>query len=279
MDKERKTEIWVGVTVTAALLILVLGVIWGKGSGVFSKQTRLVIRFQDVRGLEKGDPVYVRGIEVGRVSGIVLESDYAEVQLRIPSRVALFSDVSVLIEDKDLMGAKGVTLIPGEGPERLDANRVLVGAIRMNTLDMLTGAQRLIAQTDSILGRFRTWVAQGTLDRLFDNMENTSREANRILAENRQSIRTTIARLEDIAKVMKDSSTAERLGRVVTRMDTTLLVLNRIVTEAEKADGTLGKLIRDKNLYDRLVKTSTDLDSLINDFKRDPKRYINVSIF
>jgi phospholipid/cholesterol/gamma-HCH transport system substrate-binding protein len=117
------------------------------------------------------------------------------------------------------------------------------------------------------------------MDRVFGNLENTSREASRILAENRQSIRQTASQLEEITRKLKEQSTVERIGKTVERMDSTLFFLNRIAAEAKDADGTLGRLIRDKKLYEHLVQTSADLDSLITDFKQDPKRYIHVSVF
>jgi phospholipid/cholesterol/gamma-HCH transport system substrate-binding protein len=279
MEKERKAELWVGITVTAALLILVLGVLWGKGADLLSHQTLLVSRFDDVRGLAKGDAVSIRGIESGQVSGISLRGNYAEVRLRIKNGIVLYSDATVLIADKDLMGAKHVVLDTGKGPELFDFKQVLNGATQSNALDMLVHAQKLVAQADTILTRFRNWTEKGKMDRVFGNLENTSREASRILAENRQSIRQTASQLEEITRKLKEQSTVERIGKTVERMDSTLFFLNRIAAEAKDADGTLGRLIRDKKLYEHLVQTSADLDSLITDFKQDPKRYIHVSVF
>jgi phospholipid/cholesterol/gamma-HCH transport system substrate-binding protein len=279
MDKERKAELWVGVTVTTALVILVLGVMWGKGTDFLSRQIMLTARFDDVKGLGKGDAVHIRGIEAGQVSGIALHEDYAEVRLRIKNDVVLYSNARVLIADKDLMGAKQVVLYPGKGPERFDFRQILHGTTQTNALDMLVNAQKLVAQADTVLTQFKNWMEQGRMDRVFGNLENTSREASRILAENRQSIRQTASQLEDITRKLKEQSTVERIGKTINRMDSALFFLNRITDEAGKADGTLGRLIRDKKLFDHLVQTSADLDSLINDFKRNPKRYIHVSVF
>jgi phospholipid/cholesterol/gamma-HCH transport system substrate-binding protein len=279
MDKERKAELWVGITVTTALVILVLGVMWGKGTDFLSRQFLLTVRFDDVQGLAKGDPVSIRGIEAGQVSRIDLEKDYAEVRLRIKNNAVIYSDARVLIADKDLMGAKQVVLFPGKGPDPIGRKQVLQGSTQMNALAMLVNAQKLVANADTILTRFKNWMDTGRMDRVFSNLENTTREASMILGENRQSIRQTTGQLQDITRKLKEQSTVERIGKTINRMDSTLFFLNRITAEAGKADGTLGRLIRDKKLYDHLVKTSADLDSLINDFKQNPKRYIHVSVF
>ncbi len=44
-------------------------------------------------------------------------------------------------------------------------------------------------------------------------------------------------------------------------------------------DGTAGKLLNDREAYDKLVKMIESIDALINDLKANPKKYINLSIF
>lgn len=279
MDNERKVEIGVGITVTAALLILVLGVLWGKGSNLFLKRTECTVRFQDVRGLEKGDPVFIRGIELGEVNRIAIRQDFAEVRLRIKNEVPLFSDTQIFIEDKDMMGDKQVTVFPGNSQTPLNPGQVINGNVRINMLDILMGAEQLIRQTQDVLIKVNSVMNGGKVDRTIHNIEKTTSEANRLLAENRQSFRSIVKEMEGITRQFREDSTAARFGSIASRLDSTLVLMNRFVTEAGQADGTMGRLIRDKKLYDHLVKTTVDLDSLIADVKQNPKRYIHVTVF
>jgi len=279
MTKDRKVEIWVGITVLAALLILVFGVMWGKGSNFMSKRIQLTAHFQDVRGLEKGNLVTIRGIEMGEVSNIVLTKDYAEVQMLIKTEVPLYTDARVFIEDKDLMGEKQISMSPGNNHQPLNPNQVLIGVTRVSMLDILMGVERLIAQAENVLFNLKGVLDQGRVNKVFKNLETTSSEANQILAENRKSIRATMMQLEAIMNRLKEDSTAVRFGNLISRMDSMMASLTRFALESERADGTLGKLVRDKKLYEHLVKTSSDLDSLISDVKKNPKRYIHVSVF
>jgi len=41
----------------------------------------------------------------------------------------------------------------------------------------------------------------------------------------------------------------------------------------------LGKLAKDGELYDNLSSASRELDLLLQDFRLNPKRYVNVSVF
>ena len=51
------------------------------------------------------------------------------------------------------------------------------------------------------------------------------------------------------------------------------------MAKIESGDGTLGKLMSDKELYDNLNSASRELDLLLQDFRLNPKRYVNVSVF
>ena len=71
----------------------------------------------------------------------------------------------------------------------------------------------------------------------------------------------------------------ERLDHFVTEMETTAVHVKRIARQMDSKEGTMGMLIKDRSLYDGLITTFTDLDSLIHDIKTNPKKYIHVSVF
>ena len=55
--------------------------------------------------------------------------------------------------------------------------------------------------------------------------------------------------------------------------------LNQTISQINNGQGTLGKLIQDKSLYNNLEKTSKNLDLLLQDLRLNPQRYIHVSVF
>ena len=52
-----------------------------------------------------------------------------------------------------------------------------------------------------------------------------------------------------------------------------------LIADVESSEGTLGKLVQDKELYDELVTTLQDAKSLLQDVRENPRRYFKVSIF
>ena len=65
----------------------------------------------------------------------------------------------------------------------------------------------------------------------------------------------------------------------MTDINTSLEALSATLNKINKGNGNLGLLINDDKLYYNLEKSTKSLDSLINDIKANPKRYINVSVF
>ena len=61
--------------------------------------------------------------------------------------------------------------------------------------------------------------------------------------------------------------------------------VNRITSNLEafsrqlnSTESTIGRLNNDPELYNRLNAVSADIDSLIVDIKRNPKRYISIKL-
>lgn len=275
MDQGKKQEFLVGIVITGALLILVLGIAWAKRAHFFSPRTRLIARFETVKGLEPGDPVTIRGIDQGEVESITLDSGFVNVKLRLQGKPILFSDAQVFLADRDVMGRKEIVIEPGKGPERLPSRAVLYGKVRLDILELLPVAGNLIHRMDLLLENLRTILEPNRLNRVLNNVEGSSAEIQEMVKENRTAIFKTLQQLEEMTRTLKEDSSVFRLRNTLTRLDTTLEILKRLGRE----DGTLYKLITDRELYDHLLYTSRNLDSLIQDVKKNPQKYVRVSIF
>lgn len=76
--------------------------------------------FDDIGGLESGDPVYLRGLRVGEVRSIALDADFRPcAELDIDGALALPLDSSAAIETENLLGDRSVALQPGGAEEPL----------------------------------------------------------------------------------------------------------------------------------------------------------------
>jgi phospholipid/cholesterol/gamma-HCH transport system substrate-binding protein len=124
------------------------------------------------------------------------------------------------------------------------------------------------------------------VSRLIRNVEDLSFQTKEVLIENRKSLNSTISALNAIATKFQTDSTLENinttlhsLNHTVVLMDTTISLLNPVIERLQNKESTFGQLVSDKKLYQQLVITTSSLDSLIRDMKRNPKKYIHFSLF
>jgi phospholipid/cholesterol/gamma-HCH transport system substrate-binding protein len=74
--------------------------------------------FSDVGGLKAGSSVDIAGLEVGRVSSIVLEDYEAKVMMSVRTNIKLQEDTIASIKTRGLIGEKFLSLTPG-GSEQI----------------------------------------------------------------------------------------------------------------------------------------------------------------
>jgi phospholipid/cholesterol/gamma-HCH transport system substrate-binding protein len=91
-----------------------------------------------------------------------------------------------------------------------------------------------------------------------------------LLARNESSIDTILAGFE---------VAAERLPALVEGIEEVTAALGRISGRLESEDNTMGALLNDRELLDRLESAIANLDGLVTDIKANPKKYLKVEIF
>ena len=130
---------------------------------------------------------------------------------------------------------------------------------------LLTSSANLSATTKHVAG-------------ITKNLEENNYRIASILA----SVDTTTAKLSMLNLEHTLTQVNETLQGLRSTLDTSQQAMGNIaaITESiEKGEGSLGKLIGEDDIYTRLDRTVTNLDLLLQDFRLNPKRYVNVSVF
>jgi phospholipid/cholesterol/gamma-HCH transport system substrate-binding protein len=55
--------------------------------------------------------------------------------------------------------------------------------------------------------------------------------------------------------------------------------LDRVLTQFENSEGTVGQLLADPTLYRNLNTLISNINQLVQDIRSNPKRYLSVKIF
>jgi phospholipid/cholesterol/gamma-HCH transport system substrate-binding protein len=54
--------------------------------------------------------------------------------------------------------------------------------------------------------------------------------------------------------------------------------VDEVVAGLNRGEGTAGKLLRDEALYENMNRAVTELRDLLADIRKDPKKYLRVSV-
>jgi phospholipid/cholesterol/gamma-HCH transport system substrate-binding protein len=72
-------------------------------------------------------------------------------------------------------------------------------------------------------------------------------------------------------KLITDAELYNRLNSMADRMD-------KLAASLNQGEGTAGQLLHDKQLYENMNGAVTQLNDLLKEIKRDPKKYLNVKV-
>jgi phospholipid/cholesterol/gamma-HCH transport system substrate-binding protein len=298
----RRDEVLVGIFITVAAAIAILGTLWlvrgGLGSGY-----PLYSQFKWGQNLKPGQQVLLAGVAVGTVAEVKLRDEGTlAVTLRIDKGtkvprnsvasvkpVGIFGDAAIALTPK---GPSAVSYSPGDtvpvGPADTDIQAIMnrvdsIGA----TVQLMTKAINAdLVASGGIKDMRRTLANAAELSqaatRLSIQLNSIAAEQNRNLTATMASFRRAASAL-DSAKI--DSTMANfrtssaSLTRIAANLDSTSQHANALIAGIERGEGTAGKLLRDSLLYDDLRNVVTHVDSVLADFKANPKKYIKISVF
>lgn len=295
----RSREIQVGATVLVALGITLWGVTWLKELSLAKKVRVWHVTFPQTGGLSSSDEVQVNGLRKGSVSNVVLAGDHVVVDLALASEITLTTQSRVSIRNIGLMGEKVIAVdLNTNGVAYTDRDTITgvyekgipeVMADMGTTVDAITSlAQELKKIAD-------TMQQNGSLDRTLSNFRNTSEELRLAVSENRTILKETMVNLRAASRTAKSLTTdreaqlkhtldsfersAVGMERLTTRLDSLRAVMQSVSAKVDRGDGSLGKLVNDPRLYDDAKASVASLKALIEDIKKNPKKYINLRVF
>jgi phospholipid/cholesterol/gamma-HCH transport system substrate-binding protein len=295
----------------------------GQAGNLFGKRYRLTSFIANASGLRVGGPVTVAGQLAGSIKDIKFlppDTDttrnlklIVEVNSSIQDQVRL--DSRAKIKTQGLLGDKIFDITVGTPRFRTlhDGDTLLVapavdyeavvqqasGAIAevvglthelkqvtdgitrgQGTLGQLVTNRQLYDQLNSTLERTASLMARlenprGTIGRLLDDPA-LYYSLNRAVAS-ADSVISQINRANGtVSKLLRDDTLYVHLVSIVARADS-------LVSAMSTGKGTMQKLFTDQQLYDQLVKTVTELNGVLIDVRRDPRRYtkqmIQVKLF
>jgi phospholipid/cholesterol/gamma-HCH transport system substrate-binding protein len=110
----KTSEVVVGLFVIVGIICLgYLAIKLGKLEILGDRGYSLYADFPTVAGLQRGDPVEIAGVKVGRVESLGLADDRARLTLRVDDGVKVQEDAIASVRARGLIGDKFVLISPG----------------------------------------------------------------------------------------------------------------------------------------------------------------------
>jgi phospholipid/cholesterol/gamma-HCH transport system substrate-binding protein len=121
--KKINIETGVGIFIIIGLVCLAyLSVNLGDVNLFGSEQYPVTARFANISGLKAGATVEVAGVEIGKVSGIVLEDYEAVVDMMIDPEIKIQEDAIASIRTQGIIGDKYIKIKTGGAEEFIEVN-------------------------------------------------------------------------------------------------------------------------------------------------------------
>jgi phospholipid/cholesterol/gamma-HCH transport system substrate-binding protein len=297
-------EMKVGVLAAISITLLILGFNFMKGENIFSKENEFVAAYREVEGLLPSNPVLVNGFKVGNVTEVKM--DNANLTLYVVFKVS--DDIKVprnsiaKIINKDMIGSKAMELIIGDSNVMARNGDTLssgqdpgIAKSLSNILTPLTGKiNSVLSGLESAMQGDRLAKAIDALIGTIDEFKSTASNLNGLMEDNSSKISSTMSHLEitsgDLKKaspkidsivssVLRTSRQLEQLELKVTmeKINLAILELSTMLQKINKGEGSLGKLAKDQALYDNINSAAKQLDSLLKDIEKYPRRYTGLT--
>jgi phospholipid/cholesterol/gamma-HCH transport system substrate-binding protein len=286
MDTTYKQEVGVGALVLVGFAVFIALLFWLTDRRVGAQGVRITVRFDNVAGLDQGDPVMVSGVKVGRVEGVRLQrGGKVDVILNVASDQRPRIDATVSIAALDFLGSKFIRYSPGIREEPLPDDRTLTGTQEQELTDVASG---VATRANELLTNANSFVSP----QLSQDLHNTLVAMQRAMtvvgeAPDGPFLKQTTRTLEATEHVMQrvdsllGSSTGRHLDSLTTNLATltnhlgsATVAIDTLLRRMNRGEGTLGKLASDSTLYTDLHNLSVALTTLLTDLKEHPDKYM-----
>lgn len=302
MKKKLSKEFVIGLSVIVAILILIFGIDYLKGINLFKAANFYQVYYEDVTGLTISSPVSINGYKVGQVRNI--EIDYnrpgkVKVTLALNRQLHL-PEGTVAEMGQTLLSGAFINLKVGDGKKYLpvgsevpsSANTDLMAALQNEVMPKINN---ILPKVDSLLMNLNNLVADPALGRSisrFDGITANLQDATKGLNGTMATVNNHLPGIMNNvghAGVALDTITYNLIGLSrqlrslqlePTMANVEEITRNLSVFSARLNDknSTIGRLSSDPELYNRLNRVAADIDSLILDIKKNPKRYISIKL-
>jgi len=297
-------EIKTAVLVLSGILLFIFIFNYLKGENLLSSSRKITAIYSNVEGLAISSAVTINGHKVGKVQDIRFTDDKSgmlEVSMLIDSDFNFSKNSIAELYESGLIGGKAISIIPAfDGSANTVSGDVLKSKIKPGLTELvnqrltplqekiesvMVSADLLLNNVNSIFDEKTKSDIKGSISQLeqtISSFEKTSNSLQNLLETNKNAINNSIGNISDISddlSIVTDKLSKSDFEQTINELKFSLNNFNSLLSGLDSGEGSLGKLFNDEGLYNNLEASLGQLESLLEDMKLNPKRYVHFSLF
>lgn len=309
-------ETKVGALTVIAVTIIILGFNFLRGKTIFKSGNFIYAKYHDTKGLIVSNPVFVNGYQVGTVFEIEnLNANLSDISVAIKlndnyqipansiatiqenplgtnSIYISLGNATTYLQNGDTVKTAPATSLLGDFMNTLspmgeqfkktidelrkvlvNVNTVMDDENKVHFKELITNLSKTSDNLNKSMASIQQMVDKqgGSIAQTADNLNGFTKN----LADNNKKISNIINNLDSTSQSIKDAN----LNKTIKDIQTALSGINTTLQKLNSGNGTAAKIINDPSVYTELKNTINSVNTLVDDIKVHPKRYINVSVF
>ena len=293
-------EFMVGVFVIVGIAAVLTALYTLTDAALFRGRYIITTRVPHAGGIRRGDAVQMRGVNIGRVQKFRISDGSVTINLEIEAEYAIPSDSRVELKSGGPLAGMFANVVPGQSKLMIRGGQELPGGTTETVFDQ---AGKLADESEKVLKRVQTLLSEKTVtdvqsgaadmrSMLADLAEITAKQKKDLVAL-ASSLRRSAEGVEKATTGPELESAVKRVDAVAQRMEVLTESLDRsakstegLLARIERGEGTLGKLSKDESLYLNANEAAANLNQavvemrkLTEDIRKQPKRYLKLSLF
>jgi len=301
-----KKEVKIGAIAVVALVLFVWGYNFLKGSSVFSHEYKLYAHYPNSSGLSQSDPVILNGFRIGQVEKIKFDpsNDGSLVVSLIITNSFPIPDNSVAkIVNTNITGSKGVEIFLGNSTTylshgdniRSELDPSMVDRLAKEIMPLKEKIEALVESLNTTAHSINDILNDQSRKDMIESLANI-RKITYMAANQKNNLDTIMTNAKSFTEDLKQSS--EHFDHIVTNVSNitddisqadiagtinqlqhTIATMDSILQQIQSDNNTLGRLMTTDSLHNELTRSTEQLRLLLEDVRKNPKKYVKFSVF
>lgn len=308
-------ETKIGALTIIAIVLLFLGFNFLKGKSLFKTGFYLYAKFPESNGLVASNVVTINGFQAGTVSKITASKDLKEIDVEVKLNQQYdIPDNSTANIASNPLGASSLEITLGDAKTLMQSKDTLLtvmtpgllGQVGSQIRPLAESAKNTLQHIDTVMQNINQVMDSSSREHLQQmvanlsvvtkNLTQTTALLNKALDLQTGAFAGSIKNINSFTEnlaannakfdsVMNNLNVATGkfaqvdLATTLDKLNGSMEQLSDIMKKANSTDGSLGALLNDRELYNNFNRTAKSLQTLLDDLRVHPKRYVNISVF